>query len=85
MICPATGRETCHSISGQEGGHPFLDATPIATPNAQKKHLLHLLVKKVLAKDRDDVEIWYALPQGAPVRTMGDLVAPTGLEPVFPP
>jgi flagellar biosynthesis chaperone FliJ len=62
-----------------------LEGIVTALPNAQKKHLLHLLVKKVLARDRDTVEIWYKLPQGAPVRTLGDLVAPTGLEPVFPP
>jgi len=30
--------------------------------NAQKKHLLHLLVQKVLLKGRATVEVWYRLP-----------------------
>jgi site-specific DNA recombinase len=62
-----------------------LEGIVAAVPSAQKKHLLHLLVEKVLARDRDTVEIWYKLPQSTPVRTLSDLVAPTGLEPVFPP
>jgi len=33
-----------------------------AGTNAQKKHLLHNLVKKVLIHDRRTVEVWYALP-----------------------
>ena len=52
---------------------------------ADGEHLLHLLVKKVLVRDRSNVETWYRLPQGSPVRTLSDLVAPTGLEPVLPP
>ena len=56
-----------------------------AVPNPQKKHLLHLLVKKVLVRDKRTVEIWYRLPQGSPVRTLSGMVAPTGLEPVLPP
>ena len=35
-------------------------------PNPQKKHLLHLLVKKVLVHDRRTVEIWYGLPNPQP-------------------
>ena len=31
-------------------------------PNPKKKHLLHLLVKKVLIHSRKTVEIWYVLP-----------------------
>ncbi len=33
-----------------------------AGTQAQKKHLLHSLVKKVLVHDRRTVEVWYALP-----------------------
>ncbi len=32
------------------------------SPNPQKKHLLHRLVKKVLVHDRRTLEVWYALP-----------------------
>jgi hypothetical protein len=31
-------------------------------PNPKKKHLLHLLVKKVLIHSRDTIEVWYCLP-----------------------
>ncbi len=37
-----------------------------------------MLVKKVLIRDRRTAEIWYRLPQESPVRTLSDLVAPTG-------
>ena len=47
-----------------------------AVPPAQKKHLLRLLVEKVLVRDRSEVEIWYKLPQSTPVRTLSDMVAP---------
>jgi len=30
-----------------------------AVPPTQKKHLLHILVKKVLIRDRNTAEIWY--------------------------
>ena len=33
-----------------------------AGTSAQKKDLLHRVVKKVLIKDRHTVEVWYALP-----------------------
>jgi len=49
-----------------------------AVPPGQKKHLLHLLVKKVLVRDRRTAEIWYRLPQESPVRTLSDLVASMG-------
>lgn len=56
-----------------------------AVPAAQKKHLLQLLVEKVLVSDQRTFEVWYRLPQFPGVRTLGDLVPPTGLEPVLPP
>ena len=49
-----------------------------AVPGAQKKHLLHLLVKKVLIRDRRTAEIWYRLPQESPVRILSDLVPRMG-------
>ncbi len=55
-----------------------------AVPGAQKKHLLRLLVKKVLIQDRRTAEIWYRLPQESPVRILSGLVPRTGLEPVLP-
>lgn len=61
-----------------------LHAVVGAVPGAQKKHLLHLLVKKVLIRDRRTSEIWYRLPEESPVRTLSDLVPRTGLEPVLP-
>jgi chromosome segregation ATPase len=39
--------------------------------NPQKKDLLRQLVKKVLVHDRRTIEIWYALPNQASVRTPG--------------
>ena len=54
-------------------------------PGAQKKHLLRLLVKKVLIRDQSAVEVWYRLPQDPGVRTLSNLVAPRGLEPLLPP
>ena len=56
-----------------------------AVPGPQKKHLLHLLVKKVLIRDRRTAEVWYRLPDESAVRIQSDLVPPTGLEPVLPP
>ncbi len=56
-----------------------------AVPIPQKKHLLHLLVKKVLINDRRTFEVWYRLPQFPGVRTLGSMVAPRGLEPLLPP
>ena len=34
-------------------------------PNAQRKHLLHRLVKEVRVQDRDTAEVWYSFPQPA--------------------
>lgn len=62
-----------------------LAAVVDAVPNAQKKHLLRLLVEKVLIRDKCTFELWYQLPQFQGVRTLSHLVAPTGLEPVLPP
>ena len=56
-----------------------------AVPGPQKKHLLHLLVKKVLIRDRRTAEVRYRLPDESAVRIQSDLVPPTGLEPVLPP
>ena len=56
-----------------------------SVPAPQKKHLLHLLVKKVLIKDQHTFEAWYRLPQFPGVRILGQLVAPRGLEPLLPP
>ncbi|MFO7695611.1 MAG: site-specific integrase [Anaerolineae bacterium] len=53
-----------------------LEGIVAAVPPAQKKHLLRLLVEKVLVRDRSEVEIWYKLPQSTPVRTLSDMVAP---------
>jgi len=39
----------------------------------QQKDLLHRLVKKVLVHDRRTVEVWYALPNRASVRTPSNL------------
>ncbi len=47
-----------------------------AVPIPQKKHLLHLLVKKVLICDRRTFEVWYRLPQFPGVRTLSNMVAP---------
>jgi len=33
--------------------------------NAQKKHLLHRLVKEVRVQDRDTAEVWYSFPRPA--------------------
>ena len=47
-------------------------------PKAQEKHLLHLLVEKVLKEDRCTFKVWYPLPQfPGGVRTLSLLVAPT--------
>jgi site-specific DNA recombinase len=62
-----------------------LAAVVDAVSNAQKKHLLRLLVEKVLIQDRCTFAVWYRLPQFPAVRTLSHLVAPTGLEPVLPP
>ncbi|MBU8922290.1 MAG: recombinase zinc beta ribbon domain-containing protein [Bacteroidales bacterium] len=57
-----------------------------AVPPAQKKHLLQLLVEKVLIKDKCTFSVWYRLPQFPEgVRTLSLLVAPRGLEPLLPP
>ena len=44
-----------------------------AGTNPQKKDLLRHLVKKVLVHDKRTIEIWYALPNQASVRTPGHL------------
>ena len=41
--------------------------------NPRKKNLLRRLVKKVLVHDKRTIEIWYALPNQASVRTPGHL------------
>ena len=56
-----------------------------AVPTPQKKHLLHLLVKKVLIRDKHTFEVWYRLPQFPEVRTLSNMVPPRGLEPLLPP
>ena len=56
-----------------------------AIPAPQKKHLLQLLVEKVLVRDQSTFEVWYRLPQCDSVRTLGSMVAPRGLEPLLPP
>lgn len=56
-----------------------------AVPIPQKKHLLRLLVEKVLVSDRCTFEVWFRLPHFGGVRTLEPLVAPRGLEPLFPP
>jgi hypothetical protein len=53
-----------------------LTAVVGAVPNAQKKHLLRLLVEKVLIQDRRTFAVWYRLPQFPAVRTLSLLVAP---------
>lgn len=37
--------------------------------NAQRKDLLHRVVKKVLIKDRHTVEVWYALPNRSAIES----------------
>jgi site-specific DNA recombinase len=49
--------------------------------NPQKKDLLHRMVKKVLVHNRSTIEIWYALPNQASVRSPAHLAPPGGLEP----
>jgi hypothetical protein len=34
-------------------------------PNAQRKHLLHRLVKEVRVQDRDTAKVWYSFPRPA--------------------
>ena len=53
-----------------------LAAVVDAVPNSQKKHLLRLLVEKVLIRDKCTFELWYQLPQFQGVRTLSHLVAP---------
>ena len=48
-----------------------------AGANAQKKHLLQKLVKKVLIHDKRTVEVWYGLP----VRALAHMAPRVGLEP----
>jgi hypothetical protein len=55
-----------------------------AGTNPQKKHLLRLLVKKVLIYDRRTIEIWYGLPNQASVRTPAHL-APRMCQYAIPP
>ena len=53
-----------------------LKAVVEAVPPAQKKHLLQLLVEKVLIEDRCTFKVWYRLPQfPGGVRTLSLLVA----------
>jgi len=48
-----------------------------AGTDSNKKDLLHRLVKKVLIHDKRTIEVWYALPNQALVRTPSNL-APRG-------
>ncbi len=56
-----------------------LGAVVDAVPTPQKKHLLHLLVKKALIRDKHTFEVWCRLPQFPGVRTLSKLAAPRGL------
>jgi hypothetical protein len=47
--------------------------------NPQKKDLLRRLVKKVLVHDKRTIEIWYALPNQASVRTLGHVAPRVGV------
>jgi len=53
---PAIDREMLASIV------EHFERVMAESPNPQKKHLLHRLVKKVLVHDRRTLEVWYALP-----------------------
>jgi hypothetical protein len=53
-----------------------LEGIVAEVPNAQKKHLLRLLMKKVPVQELCTAEVWYRLPGESPGRTLGDLVAP---------
>jgi hypothetical protein len=54
-----------------------LEKMRAAGRRARKKNLLHRLEKKVLAKDRLTVEIWYGLPNQDSVRTPAHLARRT--------
>ena len=53
---PPLNRDFLHELVAR------FDKVIAAGTNAQKKHLLHLLVQKVLLNGRDTVEVWYRLP-----------------------
>ncbi|MFQ5479352.1 MAG: recombinase family protein [Candidatus Binatia bacterium] len=53
---PPLGKEFLRELMGR------FDKVIDAGTAAQKKHLLHLLVQKVLLKGRETVEVWYRLP-----------------------
>ncbi len=62
------------------------DRVLAAGSNSERKHLLHRVVKKVLAHSRESIEIWYAVPNAerpgatspgpdAAVRTLTEMAA----------
>ncbi|MDH4038436.1 MAG: hypothetical protein OEX18_14400 [Candidatus Krumholzibacteria bacterium] len=53
---PAIDREMLSSLVDE------FEKVMAAGTNAQRKDLLHRVVKKVLIRDRHTVEVWYALP-----------------------
>ncbi len=69
---PAIDRQM---LSGLLGG--FEDVMEEGT-DPQKKDLLRRLVKKVLVHDKRTIEIWYALPNQASVRTLGSMAPHSG-------
>ena len=57
---PAIDREMLASVVGE------FEKVMAAGTTAQRKDLLHRVVKKVLIRDRRTVEVWYALPNRGP-------------------
>jgi hypothetical protein len=53
---PAIDRQVLSSLVDE------FERVMAAGTNAQRKDLLHRVVKKVLIRDRHTVEVWYALP-----------------------
>jgi hypothetical protein len=58
---PAIDREMLSSLVDE------FEKVMAAGTNAQRKDLLHRVVKKVLVRDRHTVEVWYALPNRAAI------------------
>jgi hypothetical protein len=61
---------TAHALDPPAIRTDFLNAIPAP----QRKHLLHLLVEKVLIRDSCKFEVWYRIRQFAAVRTLSHLV-----------
>ena len=55
-MLPAIDREMLASLVDN------FENVMVEGPNLKNKHLLHLLVKKVLIHSRQTIEIWYMLP-----------------------